>query len=192
MVPEIYSAKGRVFSHFGQFLPLTLLTTQKIKILKFWHYHFHMSIINENHMMYDSWDMEHNRQNFFSFWTIFCPLHSFPPNNQENQNFEKMKETPGDIIILHKCTINDNHTVYGSWDMKCTRQNSFFTLGYPPNSLKKKIQKNEKKKKCLEIPSFYTSVPKIMIICYTVPEIWYVMDVNVIFHFGLYFSLLPP
>ena len=31
-----------------------------------------------------------------------------------------------------------------------------------------------------------------MIIGYTVPEIWHVTDVIVIFHFGLYFSLLPP
>ena len=55
--------------------------------------------------------------------------------------------------------------------------------------------KNEnftKMKKCLEISSFYTSVPKIMIICYTVPEIWYVMYVIVIFHFGLFFALLLP
>ena len=36
----------------------------------------------------------------------------------ENQNFEKMKKAPGDIIILHKSTINDNHMMYGSWDMK--------------------------------------------------------------------------
>ena len=38
--------------------------------------------------------------------------------------------------------------------------------------------------------SFYTSVPKIMIICYTVPQIC-VTDVIVIFHFGLFFALLP-
>ena len=38
--------------------------------------------------------------------------------------------------------------------------------------------------------SFYTSVPKIMIICNTVPEIWYVTDVTIIFHFGLFFALL--
>ena len=38
---------------------------------------------------------------------------------------------------------------------------------------------------------FYTSLPKIMIICYTVPEIWHVTDVIVIFHFGLFFVLLP-
>ena len=31
-----------------------------------------------------------------------------------------------------------------------------------------------------------------MIICYTLPEIWHVTDVIVIFHFGLFFALLPP
>ena len=31
-----------------------------------------------------------------------------------------------------------------------------------------------------------------MIICYTVPELWHVTDVIVIFHFGLFFALLPP
>ena len=30
--------------------------------------------INDDHMMDGSWDMEHNRQNFLSFWTIFCPF----------------------------------------------------------------------------------------------------------------------
>ena len=37
-----------------------------------------------------------------------------PPNNPENQNFEKMKKAPGDIIILHRWTINYNHIMYGS------------------------------------------------------------------------------
>ena len=50
-----------------------------------------------------------------------------------------------------------------------------------------KFQKNEKKN--LEMSSFYTSVPKIMIICYTVPEIWCMTDV-VIFHFQPFFALL--
>ena len=49
----------------------------------------------------------------------------------------------------------------------------------------------KKWKKCLEI-SFYTSVSKIMTICYTVPEIWCVMDAVFIFHFGLFFALLAP
>ena len=30
-----------------------------------------------------------------------------------------------------------------------------------------------------------------MIICYTVPKIWLVMDV-IVFHFGTFFALLPP
>ena len=46
----------------------------------------HLSSTNDNHMMYDSWDINHDRNNFLSFWAI-----SNPPNNPENQNFEKMK-----------------------------------------------------------------------------------------------------
>ena len=42
----------------------------------------------------------------------FLPF--YPTNNPENQKFEKMKKTFGDIIILHMCTINDNHMVYSS------------------------------------------------------------------------------
>ena len=66
----------------------------------------------------------------------------------------------------------------------------YFLPFYPPNS-----QKNEnvkKIKKHLKVSSFYTSVPKFMIMCYTVPEIWCMTDVIVIFHFRLFFALLPP
>ena len=44
--------------------------------------------------------------------------------------------------------------------------------------------KNQKCKKILEISSFYLNVPKIMIICYTVPELWRMTDVIVIFILG--------
>ena len=37
-----------------------------------------------------------------------------PPVNPKNQNFEKIKKTIGDIIILHFCTTNDDHMMYGS------------------------------------------------------------------------------
>ena len=50
---------------------------------------------------------------FCHFGPLFEPPPPPPPNDQENQNFEKMKKTPGDIIILHMCTINDNHMTYG-------------------------------------------------------------------------------
>ena len=50
----------------------------------------HMCIIDDNHMMYGSWDMKRKRQNFLSFWTVFC--HFTPPNNPKNQNFEKLNK----------------------------------------------------------------------------------------------------
>ena len=48
---------------------------------------------------------------FFHFEMFFAFL---PLNSSKNQNFEKMKKMPRDIIILHMYTINDNHTMYGS------------------------------------------------------------------------------
>ena len=72
--------------------------------------------------------------------------------------------------------------MFGSRDMKFNRQNFFVILGnflplYLPNTLK-----NEKK--TLEISSFYTSASKIMITCYSFPELWDMKDVIVIFILG--------
>ena len=129
---------------------------------------------------------------FFSFWTIFCPFTPpTPSDNPENQNFEKMKIAPGDIIILHKCTINDNHMIYGSWDIKCNRQLflSSLVIFYPFTPLKPKKRKYQKIEKKQNTCRYH--VPKTMIIGYTVAEIWCVPDV-IIFHFDLFFTLSPP
>ena len=75
---------------------------------------------------------------------------SYPPNNPENQNFEKMKKVPADTIILQKSTINDNHMMYGFSDMECNRQ-FFFILSHllpscPTNNLQNlNFEKLEKK-----------------------------------------------
>ena len=68
----------------------------------------HMCTLNDNQMIYGSGNVKHDRQNLLSFWTFN------PSNNLKNQNFEKLKKKHGDIIILHMCTINDNHMMYGS------------------------------------------------------------------------------
>ena len=71
----------------------------------------------------------------------------------------------------------------------------FFILGHflPFYSLTAwKIKIKKKWNKNLEISSFYTSAPKRIFICYTVPEIWHMTDVVNIFHFRLFFALLPP
>ena len=68
---------------------------------------------------------------------IFCPLTPFP-KNPKHQNFEKMKNITGDIIILQMCTKNHDHMKYGFWD---TNWDIFFChFGpflpfYPSNNL---------------------------------------------------------
>ena len=129
-----------------------------------------------------------------SSWAIF---HSFTPLKTRKMTISKMKKTlnkmevssfytsvPKTIIIRHVPEIRHVMDVI-----------AIFILGYTfpfyfPNSPKTwKFQNNAKKR--LEISSFFTNVPKI-IICYTVPEIWCLMDVIVVFHFGIFFALLAP
>ena len=106
---------------------------------------------------------------------------------------KKRRKPPEDIIILQMCTINDNHIMYGSGDMECNGQNflSFSTVFYSFTPLKKLKPFEKLKKKRLEISSFSTSLPKIMIICYTVLEIWCVTDV-LFFILGYFLHFYPP
>ena len=107
-------------------------------------------LINDSHKMYGSWNMMCNRHNFLSFLDCFLLFYSSPLTNQKIKILKKMKKLPGDIIILQRCTINDNPMMYGSWDTKHDRQNFFsfwiiFLPFYPPNNLKN--QNFEKMKK---------------------------------------------
>ena len=88
-----------------------------LEILSFYTY---MCTINEDHIIYGSWNIRCDRQKFLSFWAIFCP---FSPLTTWKIKILTLKKTPGDIIILHICTINDNHMMYGSWDMERNRHN---------------------------------------------------------------------
>ena len=58
----------------------------------------------------------------FHFGLFFGLL---PSNNPENENLKQMKKTPGDIIILHKCTKIHGHILHCSWDMAHDRCNYF-------------------------------------------------------------------
>ena len=94
---------------------------------------------------------------------MFCHLGQLfahlPLKNLKNQNFEKMKKMPGDIIILHKCTKNQVHTLYYSWHMVSDRCNCYFLFWTifcpftPLTARKMKISKKWKKKS-MEISSF--------------------------------------
>ena len=85
----------------------------------------------------------------------------------DNQNFEKLKKIPGDIIIYtcdHKCMVPE---IPSTTDRIFCPFGPFFSPFYPLNNLKNK--NFEKLKKNLKISSFYTGAPKIMTICYIVP-----------------------
>ena len=103
----------------------------------------------------------------------------YPPSNPKIQNFEKMKKTFGYIIILQMFTINGNHIMNGSWNMERGRE-TFLSLQsifcfFCSNDPKDQNLK-EKWKKRLEISSFYTCAPKIMITWCTIPKRWCATD----------------
>ena len=80
---------------------LTLKKTPRDTII------LHICTINDNYMLYGSWDMEHNRYDFLSFWNVFCPFTLLW--TQKIKILKKWKKNPRCNIILHTCTINDNH-----------------------------------------------------------------------------------
>ena len=85
-----------------------------------------------------------------------------------------MKKTPGKIIISHMCTINSNHMMMVTEILSMTDRIflSFWTIFCPFTPLTTQKIKILKKWKELEILSFYTCIPKIIITWCTVPEIW--------------------
>ena len=134
MDPGIWSATDIIFVIFNRFLPFYYpnnLQNQNFETMKKPPGDIiilHRCTINDNHMMYGSWDNEHDTNFFCHFWPFFALLTSW-----KKQNFAKLKKTPGDIIILHMCSINDNHMMFGSSDMEWLfwHFQQFFTL-LPP------------------------------------------------------------
>ena len=160
----------RTFCHFGTFFallppPFPPPNNPKNQNLKKWKNHLEiLSFYTCYHKLqsYDVWFLRYRswRTEFFIILDHF--LQFYPPNNPKNQNFENIKKTPGDIIILNMCTINDNHMMYSSWDVERDRQMflSFSSIFCPFTLLTtQKIKILKKWKESLEILSFYTSVP---------------------------------
>ena len=120
------------FSVWAIFCLYTLLTNGKIKILKQRKKHLEMSslytCVPKFTIIWCILPEIWNECFFFAILGHFLPFNL--PNNLKNQSFEKM---PGNIIILHLHTTNDDHMMYGSWDMEPDRQNflSFQTIFCP-------------------------------------------------------------
>ena len=154
--PEIWSLIDKIFCHFGPFFALTPLATPKINILKKWKktsgdiIMLHSYTINDNHMLYGSWDMEHDRQNSLLFWTFFCPF--TPLTTWKIKLLKKWKKAPGHIIILHKCPKNHDYKLHYCWDMtheECNFYFSFCTIFCPFTLLTTQKIKIKKKMKTM-------------------------------------------
>ena len=78
-----------------------------------------MCTINDNHMMYGSWDMEHNKHNFLSFWTNFCPFTPF--STQKIKILKKWKNTCRYYHFTHVYHKWQSHDLrflkYGAWQI---------------------------------------------------------------------------
>ena len=118
----------------------------------------YMCTKNHNHTRHRSWDMEWDRQNILLFWAIFCRFTSLlTPKIKIGKKIKTT--TTGDIIFLHVCTINENHMMYNSWDIRCDEQNflPFWAIFCPLTLLTiQHIKILKKWEKCLKISSFYT------------------------------------
>ena len=164
--------------------PPSPLTAQKWKVQK------NKKIKNHDQIIYFSWDMAHDGCNcYISFWAVFALL---PSLTAQKIKVSENKKVSGDIIILHNCTKNHDHMLYCSWHMTRDRCNYFSSWAifcpFTPITARK-IKISQKWKKLLDISSFHTSLKKIVILCYSVPEIWPMTDIIVTFHFGLIFAI---
>ena len=105
-----------------------------------------MCTINEDHVIYGSWNIKCDRQKVLSFWAIFCP---FSPLTTRKIKILKLKKIPGDTVILQIFMINDNHMMYvpeiwSATDRIFCHSGPFFALlpHYVPR--KSKFWKNKK------------------------------------------------
>ena len=107
-----------------------------------------MCTINEDHVMYSSRDLKHNKQTFLSFWATFCPLTllttwkfkilKIEKNARRYHHFTKAYQKSWSYAILFlRC---------GTW-CKCYFSFSPYVLPfYPFNSPKNQNFKKMKKK----------------------------------------------
>ena len=126
MVPEIKTTTDRILSFWNVFCTFSSnnpknqnFEKMKKKSLETLSFYTCVLTMYDNHMMYGSWDIECNRQDFLSFWIFFC--HFIPLTNPKIKILKKWKKNPGDII-LHKCSKNNDHMLYCSFTPLTTRK----------------------------------------------------------------------
>ena len=93
--------------------------------------YYHFTFAYHELQSYDVWFLRYGmwQTEFFLTLDHFLPFYS--PKGPKNYNFDKMKKTTRHIIILYKCSINENHMMCVYWDMKHTDLLSFWAIFCP-------------------------------------------------------------
>ena len=159
------------------FCTLTVLTTQKIKNLKKIKKTprdiiLHKCIINDNLMMYCSWDIRHDRQKFLSFYFVTIQKIKILKEWKKHLEISSFHKYAPKIMIICYAVPEIWHMTHVILIFHFGLFLPFYPLPPPPPPNSPKNQNFKKWKKDLEISSFYTSVPNIMIRWCMVPEIW--------------------
>ena len=152
--------------HFGIYW-WTLKNLKKIRILKIfykncWRYH-HFTHVYQKPQLYEVYTVSEIRSEtiFFVILGKFLPFTS-PPNNPENQNYEKMNKTIWRCHYFRLVQQKTRSSDYAYPDMECDKHNflsfkAIFCSFTPLLTAKIKIWK--KCNKDLEKLSFYTCTP---------------------------------
>ena len=114
----------QIFSQFGPFFVL-LLKNQFFLKKKVWKYH-QLTLVNHRWQSYDVWFLRYKVQlaEFFVYFFLpfWCPLKTWKIKIliKLKKHFRLYHYR---YYRLHRKCINENHMVYGSWDMECDRLN---------------------------------------------------------------------
>ena len=167
---------------------------------------------------YHVWFLRYGAQQteFFVILDHFLPF--YPPSKPENQNFEKLKNP---WRYHHFTFVYHKWQSYHVWFLRYgVQQTEFFVIldhflpFYPPSTPENQTFEKLKnpwryhhftfvyhKWQSYDVwflryrmwrTEFFVILDHFLLFHYTVPEIWHMMYVIFIFHFGLFFTPLPP
>ena len=85
----------------------------------------HICTKTQNHITVSEIQSETDKKfcHFGPFFALFTPLLTLKIKIWK-------KKMHGNIILLHMCTMNQDHMMYGSWDIRYNGQNVFVILGH--------------------------------------------------------------
>ena len=186
--------KHNLLSSWAIFCCFTPRRTWRIKILKKWKKHMEIkafyTCVPQMTIICIFPEIWSARDRIFFVMLDHCWL-APPPPRPKNPEFKILKKWKNAWRYYHLTHVYHKWQSYVWFLRSGVQQTEFcFSLGHFLLLTRSQPKKSKcwKRNKPLVISSFSTSVLKIMITCYTVPEIWHMTDL--IFYF-LFWAFLP-